>query len=455
MSTYNNPDTSVSFDLIDTGGSSVATSGVKVYVDDVLVVEAGVPVVPSGLGYATFSKISDSYYSFQYTPTSPFSPDRQIIISGTAYDSESPANVEYFSYYFKVWKTADLTASIVGLADAEAPYLTNLLPGDLAEDVVVTSDVSLDVVDDHTGVDLDTVAIFIEGDLVYSGTELLSDAYALTVSGVYNDRGYRFIFDPVTNFDYGQDVEVRVLASDSFVPANSVDTAYYFTTVANAHLVASGLEVYEDGAYVDMFVGASYTTSSSTMFHINYFNLSGTGIDLSESKVYLNGTELSSTITPVGGSTTEYDVYFEIDPDYTTDADLVFHVQQSGTVSGEAVYRDFTTELLWGYEFCYDEERLLHDRNYIMVAKTADRGFYPTYTSLVKEFETGPMAGNSLRAEIRGIRPPSRDIGAIYFSNSTYFWYGRTMYIEVEANDFAGNILLYNWYFTIEDEPEE
>jgi len=454
-STYNNPDTYINFDLVDTGGSDIALSGVDIYVAGIQVIDAGVNVTPSGYGITIFTPISTTFYQFEFRPENSFSPDSPVTVSGRATDSLASPNTEFFNYEFRVWKADSFTASIVGLPDADPPFLTNLDPYQLEIEVPINTNIDLEVNDLHTGVNFESVVVSIDDEVVYSGQSQVSPDYTIITSGTEDGRGLIFNIDPATDFEFSSAVAVGVYAEDLYIPSiNILDTTYNFVTVNNSHLAVSGLQVYEEGSYIDMTIDSSYTSSSSTQFHLNYYNFLASGVDITASTVSLNSTVIPSTITPVSGSTEVYDVSFEIEPDYTTDADLVFYVQQSGLVAGEIVGREFYTELLWGYAFCYENGELTHDRDYVYVAEVPDQGDYPTYSSLVKEFSTVPLFNNTFGASIVGIDPIYNSVNAEIIPNSTYFEYGKEMFIQLEAKDFAGNTLLYRWNFKIEEDPE-
>ena len=451
-STFNNPDSTITFDLVDTGGSDIALSGVEIHINGTKVIDAGADVTPSGFGITSFTPVTTSFYQFQFISDADYDLGSYVSVSGRASDTTPSGNVEYFSYLFQVWDLNDLAASITGLPDTIPPFLENLNPAIGQSEVVIGSDILLTVNDLHTGVDLSTVVLGVENEVVFSGSTSVSPNYNVAVSSTLDFRGYNFIVDPVSDFSFGQQVDVSVQASDSYTPANSLDTTYSFFTVANGHLVASGLQIYVDTSYVDMDIGSSYMTTTGTDFHITYLNLEGTGISTSGSSVLLHGEEVPSTIIPVSGNPLAYDVFFTLSPDYTDNAELTFRIVQSGTVSGTTLFRDQFTELLWGYEFCYDNDRLPHDTVMDYSVRVCDFGHQPTETSFVKSFTTTPLDSLRLRASIFPVNPPFESISANLVSNNTFFEYGKTMYVEVDVGDFAGNNRTFAWNFTIEDE---
>ncbi|RKZ82352.1 MAG: hypothetical protein DRQ39_10800, partial [Gammaproteobacteria bacterium] len=179
-SSFNDPLTEVTFDLIDTGGSDVSLSGTQIYVDGTLVIDSGADVTPSGFGVTTFTPISSSFYQFEFISTLPYGADYPITISGRSSDTTPSGNVEYFNYDFNVWKTADLAASIVGLADTIPPFLDSLNPGTFQTEVPVDSEILLTINDLHTGVDEGSIILSIGSETVYSGSQDLTTSYNIS-----------------------------------------------------------------------------------------------------------------------------------------------------------------------------------------------------------------------------------------------------------------------------------
>jgi hypothetical protein len=411
-------------------------------------------VTPGHYGTTTFSKISDSFYQFQFISASSFDLGSYVNVSGKTVDDITPsANWTYFSYNFQIWEEGTIGGTISGSPDLLPPYLSNLDPAILNLNVPVDSDINLDIIDDHTGVDFTTVTISINDTLVWSGESEISPSYASVVQTLISGgKSGRYVIDPVSNMDFDTYMTVSVSASDLFTPPNVLDTAYLFKTQANGHLLASGLQIEVDSTYEDFLISQTYPTTSSTPFVIDYIDTSGSGISISGSYVALNGTTISSTFVSVTGSTSHYKVYFNLTPDYTTDADLLFHVQQSGTFLGNIVSRDFTTELLWGYSVCYDPDGdFKFDATVESLISIQDQGDFPTTSHLYNEFNTIPMWNQNLYGQIIGIDPPIDPLSGEILSHNTYFERGKTMYMRLEAKDYAGNLLEYEWKFTIED----
>lgn len=452
-SSYNNPSTGITFDLIDTGSAIITPSSIRFTINDNLVVDAGVDVTSPSFGTTLFTKINDSFYTFDFTPANPFDLCSDVVVSGRAADDIPPdGNLAEYLYSFRIWGEDILNAEITGLPDVNTPILDNINPAPLSIEAPTDTNISFDLYDEHTGVNFDSVVITVEGNTLISGADILNTDYALvTQSAIYDGRGRNYVIDPVVDLPFSTDIDVTVYAEDLYSPANVLDTSYFFTTQTNAHLVVSGLSVFQDAAYETMFLGESYVTASSTPFYVDYVNTSGVALDMTASYVALNDVIIPSTYTSISGDY-YYRVFFNLQPDYEVDANLTFYIQQSGTVYGNVVDREYFTRLLWGYEVCYNpEDDLSFDTNVFSVISVCDYGDFYSNTSLVNKFKTAPMSNNILYGSIVGINPPFYTLTGEYISNNTFYEYGKTMNLTLEAEDFAGNKLIYNWNYTIEE----
>jgi len=114
-------------------------------------------------------------------------------------------------------------------ADTEPPYLQNLDPPSGATGVNIHTDVSMEIVDDGSGVNPDTVVITIGGILAWS-----ADAAQPGFQGQKSivPKGFRYVLTPAAPFGLGQTVEVHVVATDMADP--TLDTTYSFETAGFA-----------------------------------------------------------------------------------------------------------------------------------------------------------------------------------------------------------------------------
>lgn len=454
-SSFNDPSTQVAFELKDLEITAINPSEVYLYINNVLVVSGGTALTTSGFGVTTFQNVSPSFYLFSFTPDPDFSLGSEVVISGTARDVVPPSgNISSLYYSYTVWDAGTLMATIEGLPDTLSPYISFSEPTNLEADVSVTSNIQVDLVDDHTGLDFASVVMYLEDQLIVSGGVGVSPSLVTVSSTVISGgRGRSYTLNPVDNLSYSQVVNIEVLCQDLYTPApNTFSGGISFTTVSNQHLAVSGLQVLGVSGYEDLFLQESLpATTTGTGFRTSFYNFLGTDISTTGSYISCNGQLVSgiSFIPVISGF--EYEVYFNLTPDFTTDCDLVFHAQQVPLVSGNEVFREFSTELLWGAEYCYDPAtNFSYDTEVPIVIQVGDLGDLPSLGSLVSKFKTAPQAKNDLYAWIVGENTPQAFLEANMASNNPFFEYGKVMNVEVEATDFAGNKMVYTYSFTIE-----
>ena len=150
--------------------------------------------------------------------------------------------------------TSKETGAVVGRAvktevkDTQPPQLSGERPADGAAQIPRNTVIELRVTDGGSGVNLNSVQIRVEGDLIYDGgdeTPVGSDGAVgfcdttgaeQAVKGrckrTGNKSAYRFVFRSASPFGWGQTVRVDVTASDLGVEPNTLDKQYSFTTTA-------------------------------------------------------------------------------------------------------------------------------------------------------------------------------------------------------------------------------
>ena len=452
-STYNNPFSNITFTLIDQEQTTINTNEVDFYIQGIQVISGGIDVTPTLFGTTGFQQVNDFTYNFIFAPVNPFSPDEPISVSGKAHDTNIPVNISEFDYSLRVWQTDDLQGNIVGTEDVLPPFITNQSPAPGEIGVLPDTDIEFDLVDIHTGVDPDSVVIKINDLPVLSGLYPFNlDKYSTTRTTV--SGGYRYVIDPVGDFDFDTVVTIDVSCHDKYTPnVNHFSTSYSFLTYNNSYLTISGLSVYSEDQWVETEVSKSYyITQTGIDFSVYYVNTSGTGIDMVESEVWLNNEVVSGTTIDEIVTGYSYLVNFNIFPDYTTDMDLVFHVVESGTISGVTVYNNYRKEVLLGAEICYDPESdFKHNQDIPVYIQVKDRGDWYSIATQFYKLKIEPERGHSLYGVIQALPVHYTSLLAEISSNNPYFEYGKTMNMRLLVKDFAGNELDYVWDFTIQE----
>lgn len=452
------PASEISFDLVD-DAIGIRQPSIQVYVSGNQLVENGVATSISGYGQSFLTKVSDNLFQFLFVKDEPFSLYETVSVSGYAEDLETPANSGTFSYDFTVWDLSDLSAQIDGGPDVEAPYLTNLSPFPGQTQVDPNFNITLEIADDHAGVNPSSVSISVDGNAVVQSGVTTSTHANTVITALPSIRGYKYQIDLNETLPFFHQTSIEVYAEDLFVISgfpNTLDTSYFFTTTSNQHLVISGFSILQED-YETLLTEESFDSGDPTQFRIIYRDLTLSGIDVENSFVFHNGEQVSGvTFTEVvSGSQDAYFVDFGIEPYYFGESILRFRATQvfSGAVVGSiAPYRDTFATLQWGYEMCYDpSEDFEKDSTIEFCVKVYDHGHYPSLGSFCSNFYTEPHFSRSLSALIYGVElGPSDPLPALYTSNNTFFEFGKTMEIEIEAKDFSGNTMIFPWTFTIE-----
>lgn len=456
-SSYQNPEQSIEFDIVDQEGASVVLASINVFINNYFVMSGGNNQVSSGFGSSTLTKYNDSTYHFKFElardsggSVIPFDfHNNPITVSACAIDNVIPANSGTNYYEYQVWNYSDMGAIITGGPDVEPPYLYNISPERYSVEVPVDSLIQFDLKDDHTGVKLTTVNIYLNDlPLVISGIVVTNTNYAITCSLI--NHGFRYSINPLHNFDFNRIISVRVEATDNFMYPNSFSDTFSFLTQTNNYLVISGLSILEEGTYVNLFNNLSYSSNDPSEFRVYFINTSGIPFDLDNTYLKLNGVTLSSTMVPISDDYLE--VYFNLTPDYLKNSNVIFHLQQSGTVYGNIVTREDNALFRWGYEFCYNpEEKFEHEDSISATFKLYDYGKFPKQDAYNWRFETEPFPTQDLSAQIVPVYN-FYDMGGYLVSNNTFFEYGKNMKMSITASDYSGNMMIYNWSFKIEDQ---
>ncbi len=196
------PDTDVYLRVKDIE-AGIDRSTLNVTVDGIQIVENGEPVAP----YDVIVGGNRFKIPIRYTPDENFEPGSEVTVIAEAYDFSTEENYMLYEYSFPI------------SVDSAAPYTAQNFPAKSAGNVYRNADIYMNVKDEMTGVDPDTVSIEVNGAPVS-----IDDIYP-----IYLDRYYHVFHDNETVFDAGSTVEVRVQASDRWSPPNTLDETYTFT----------------------------------------------------------------------------------------------------------------------------------------------------------------------------------------------------------------------------------
>jgi len=382
----------IRFDIVDAIGG-VDLSSIYVTVSGNLtsqpegmsIITAGSPIAQVSIGG------TEERFSIVYTPTSTWAQNEVILVTVTGSDNvpDGPDD-EPFSCYsgnpntfgnqwsYKVENTNDFSASIVAIADVTAPYLSGVYPAMWFGGISSDSDIYFYILDDLSGVDLDSIFVYINGVVVVSfGAPVISGVTITEVTG-----GYYFYYTNSTGFAYGNRITVRVVATDKYeFSPNMLDFTYYFDIISSSTLRIENFypevgvtfnpesvyikvdvidEVYdidESGLYLSIN-GVTCSSSVENIYGLRYLTstvsgveeLQGTSVNNSESSWFsaygvsiIGATASGGSITEgvcVGGTMSDFPPPFDLTlsgyivDSYITSGDLVSCIVDSALISG-------------------------------------------------------------------------------------------------------------------------
>lgn len=332
----------VSFDIVDSTGG-VKKSSLYITVSGNLtsqpggesIVEAGVVQVPS---YASIEG-TQTRYTVEYSPPSDWQQNEQVTITVTGSDNlpldeddeefscVGGVNTFYDSWSYKVKNTSDFSASITAVADLGAPYLENIVPEPYLGYIGYDSNITFDIVDDLSGVDINTLDVYIDGTQVVRNGEGLVSGAEITGSS----SRYSFVYTNSSSFSYSSRIFVQVEADDLYaVSPNSLNYTYYFDVVNDSTVE------------IENFVPEVGITWNPELLDIEVDVIDRVyDIDVSNLYLSINGDVCSSVVTPVYGN--RYLTTTVSGVDYICGTDLrdasIENVNMTGaTVSGSVVY---------------------------------------------------------------------------------------------------------------------
>ena len=168
-----------------------------------------------------------------YNPTVNFHHNALVRVRMTIADTApSVPNVMTIEYWFLV------------IADYVAPYITNLDPARGQVNVPVDQEISFELKDEGTGVDIDNFEMLVNSRLVSPNITRV------------NDKHYMISYTPYDNLLYEKEYIVSVKANDTSEEVNRLNDAYRFYTAESDGVILTdfvpGGCVYEKDRYHDV-----------------------------------------------------------------------------------------------------------------------------------------------------------------------------------------------------------
>jgi len=303
-----NSNTLIDVDILD-DYSGVDINSIDAYVNGIKAFEGPNTFISpyDGTSSTILGTIVDGYDGYHLTieKTSDFGIGDDVLVRIVAYDNYG--NFVDTDWSFKI------------SGDGTPPWLKNQSP--TGSGVAPGSIISVDILDDYSGVDINSIDAYVNGIKAFEGPNTFISPYdgtfsTITPTFIDGYDGYYLLLDNVSNFDSGELYTVRIVASD--LDENLLDDNWQFRVIDyNAPWIQDEFPI---GQY------ASKDTIISANILDDY-----SGVDINKIDAYVNGTlvfsgpntfyspfDISSTITDV--VVDGYDGYF-LSLDSSTDLD--------------------------------------------------------------------------------------------------------------------------------------
>jgi len=310
LSTGNSKDTIISISFYDTGAD---INNIDAYVNDIKVYFGSSFIVGyDGAGSQLLSTTvsGNDGYVLYIDKTTSYNSGETVEVRVDIYDAEN--NFATYSWEFEI-------------EDYVNPVISNTFPTTLVD---VNTDVSFDITDDFSGVDLNNTTVTIGGDTAYSGGFI--SPFTGTITSITN--GYSIVISNPSLYDTATIYNVVVNTQDEY--GNTATTNYNFTTRASISNTSLGqFEITLDVIFeTDMTQDSNFSNPANYIFTNGAYArkvdiLSSTQVRLWVENYYKNNNfddiavfriYLNSDITTLSGDPVSDDAYVTVSPDVST-----------------------------------------------------------------------------------------------------------------------------------------
>jgi hypothetical protein len=443
-----NPTTGVlSFHVKDVH-SALDTTNLHVWVDNVQVVNASNVQTSATWPTGVKTVISTRDIQYDFTRVTDYPQQSTVTVSGELSDLADPTSNQIITeYYFTVLGSGSLDATISGALDGDPPVIDLVYPQDL--DVQVSPDTTLSwrLTDNAAGVDPALVRLIINGVVQLENDVANTGGFSRVVN---SERGFDYVYTPGSPFAFGETVTGTIDSTD-FV-GNSGTLTYEFTITPDDTLEIKDF-------FLDQ--GSSVLLTSGTEISVCVEDLTH-GVNVGGTQFLANGVVPSGLVITTSGAGPDK-VTYSVPADNVVDyrEDLTIFVHAENNFPGPfPVVQEQVFLLRPGYDVEWPNRSLDLDPGAQVV--------FPFVTNIPVLLDVKNFAKNYNQAGLfysfLTENAVSADLGASIISNiqtadlpaslnsiNTFFEYGKTMVLEVEVADNAGNQLTFTHIFTIED----
>jgi len=249
------PNTDISFDIIDSGGSGIDELSVQITIDGRIAWQDDTEQD----GYTVTKSSVSGGFNYSINPDNDFSVGATVQVDVYAEDNGGPPNVLDTSYTFDI---------------EGVPIISNRDPAPDETEVSVDKVVSFDVTDEDGNLRLDTTVITIEGNTAYTSEAFVApyDGGSSAVTPIVD--GYTFEIDKTGSYDEYSTITAAAYAEDT--QGGILDTSWSFFTEDNTEPVlqnqnpapsASNVALYRDIylEIIDSYSGLDVSTVEITI----------------------------------------------------------------------------------------------------------------------------------------------------------------------------------------------
>jgi hypothetical protein len=436
-----NPDTYVEFRLLDEA-TGIDETSLSITIDGVNIVIDGETQTGGWSLDKTIQEIGPPPNSiiYRYTPASPFEEGKDIAVSIFGQDNASPsANVTNETYSFRPWVKLGFPGTITIDPDIDFPYLANIVPASGSTNTLTCNNISFDVLDDTTGINLSNLIVLVNSIVICSGTYASSNTIVTPI-----EHGYT-IEHNIEPLAFGTQYDIQVFAEDNYsLDRHRLNTSYSFSTVDNDSITIENFFIAD--------VEASTTITTDTLISVDILD-PVYGIDLTGSKIYVNGEEVvfDSEVITNGYRLTHSPSILLNQVDFVF---ITVHAQNLRDL-GCPVYKEREFKLSFGYKVTVLPEKYYkynEDVYQLITANTLNRNIDTLNEFYL--FTTHPVSKADFGATIDTRRRTS-DLGGVISPVAPRFYYNKLIPIRVEAKDLNGNEMEpFEFTFRIEKKPQ-
>lgn len=146
-----------------------------------------------------------------------FDYDAQVDVMWSFFDTDVPANQFFLRYPFFT------------VPDLAGPRIQNLIPDNMATDIPIAGPIQFDVVDFETGVNIDSLVLYVNNLFIEDGINGTVEITEFT-----DESGFTIKFTPTVPWLYGDLIPVAFFVEDNAASRNRTFFSYSFTTVESS-----------------------------------------------------------------------------------------------------------------------------------------------------------------------------------------------------------------------------